>query len=89
MLSSFFQKPIGIVTLLGVAVGGPYVAFETDAGIQLRQSLVSRLAQSPNVKKVHRPIPNHRIPILSFRPVFQTVRDPLLLILKLDRVPLR
>ena len=51
MLFNFLQKPIGIVTLLGVAVGGPYVAFETDAGIQLRQSLVSRLAQSPNVEK--------------------------------------
>ena len=51
MLFNFLQKPIGIVTLLGVAVGGPYVAFETDAGIQLRQSLVSRLAQSPNAEK--------------------------------------
>lgn len=51
MLFNFLQKPIGIVTLLGLAVGGPYVAFETDAGIQLRQSLVSRLAQSPNAER--------------------------------------
>ena len=51
MLSNFIQKPIGIVTLLGAAVGGPYVAFETDAGTQMRQSLVNRLAQSPNVEK--------------------------------------
>ena len=47
MLSNFLQKPIGLVTVLGAAVGGPYAAFETDIGTQLRQSLVSRMAQSP------------------------------------------
>lgn len=46
MLSNFLQKPLGIVTILGAAVGGPYAAFETDVGTQLRQSLMSRLAQS-------------------------------------------
>ena len=51
MLSNIIQKPLGIVTLLGAAVGGPYVVFETDAGTQLRQSLVSRLAQSSNADK--------------------------------------
>ena len=51
MLSNFLQKPIGIVTLLGLAVGGPYAAFETEAGTQFRQSLVSRLAKSPNAEK--------------------------------------
>ncbi len=47
MLSNFLQKPIGLVTVLGAAVGGPYAAFETDIGTQLRQSVVSRMAQSP------------------------------------------
>ncbi len=47
MLSNFLQKPIGIVTILGAAVGGPYAAFETDVGTQLRTSFVARLAQSP------------------------------------------
>ena len=47
MLSNFLQKPIGLVTVLGAAVGGPYAAFETDIGTQLRQSLVSRMAQPP------------------------------------------
>ncbi len=48
MLSNFLRKPVGIVTILGAAVGGPYAAFETDVGRQLRQSLVSRMAQSPS-----------------------------------------
>ncbi len=48
MLSNFLQKPIGIVTILGAAVGGPYAAFETDVGTQLRKSFVARLAQSPS-----------------------------------------
>ena len=47
MLSNFIQKPIGIVTILGAAVGGPYAAFETDIGRQLRQGLASRMTQSP------------------------------------------
>lgn len=48
MLSNFIQKPIGIVTILGAAVGGPYAAFETEVGTQLRKSMVARLAQSAN-----------------------------------------
>ena len=48
MLSNFIQKPIGIVTILGAAVGGPYAAFETDVGTQLRQALASRMTQSPS-----------------------------------------
>jgi hypothetical protein len=47
MLSNFIQKPIGIITILGTAIGGPYAAFETDLGTQIRQSLVSRMGQ-PN-----------------------------------------
>ena len=47
MLSNFVQKPIGIVTILGAAVGGPYAAFETDIGTQMRQGLASRMVQSP------------------------------------------
>jgi hypothetical protein len=48
MLSNFIQKPIGIVTILGAAVGGPYAAFETDIGTQMRQALASRMVQSPS-----------------------------------------
>ena len=48
MLSNFIQKPLGIVTILGAAVGGPYAAFETDIGTQLRQALASRMTQSPS-----------------------------------------
>ncbi len=50
MLANFLRKPVGIVTIMGAAVGGPYAAFETDVGKQLRQSLVSRMAQSPNAQ---------------------------------------
>ena len=50
MLSNFLRKPVGIVTIMGAAVGGPYAAFETDVGRQLRQSFVSRMAQSPNAQ---------------------------------------
>jgi len=46
MLSNFIQKPIGIVTILGAAVGGPYAAFETDIGTQMRQGLANRMTQS-------------------------------------------
>jgi len=51
MLSNFLRKPVGVVTILGAAVGGPYAAFETDVGRQLRQSLVSRMAQPPNAQE--------------------------------------
>ncbi|MCY2984687.1 MAG: hypothetical protein NTY15_13775 [Planctomycetota bacterium] len=46
MLSNFIQKPIGMVTILGTAIGGPYAAFETDIGTQIRRSLVSQMGQS-------------------------------------------
>lgn len=46
MLSNFIQKPIGIITILGTAIGGPYAAFETDLGTQIRRSLVSRMGSS-------------------------------------------
>lgn len=51
MLSNFLRKPLGIVTIMGAAVGGPYAAFETDVGRQLRQSFVSRMAQTPNAQE--------------------------------------
>lgn len=35
---------------MGAAVGGPYAAFETEVGRQLRQSFVSGMAQSPNAQ---------------------------------------
>jgi len=46
MFSNFIQKPIGIITILGAAVGGPYAAFETDIGTQLRQGLARRMTHS-------------------------------------------
>jgi hypothetical protein len=45
MLSNFLQKPLGIATILGAAVGAPYAAFETDLGNSVRQ-VVSRLVSS-------------------------------------------
>lgn len=39
MVASFFQKPIGAVTLLGTAIGAPYAIFETDAGTAARVAL--------------------------------------------------
>ena len=47
MLSNFIQKPVGIITILGTAIGGPYAAFETDLGTQIRRSLVGQMGQSP------------------------------------------
>jgi hypothetical protein len=41
MINNFLQKPLGIVTVLTAAVGGPYAAFETDLGTSLRRGLVS------------------------------------------------
>ena len=41
MLSNFLQKPLGIVTVLTAAVGGPYAAFETDIGTSLRRALIN------------------------------------------------
>jgi hypothetical protein len=40
-MTNFLQKPIGIVTVLTAAVGGPYAAFETDLGTSLRTSMVN------------------------------------------------
>ena len=51
MLSNFLRKPVGIVTIMGAAVGGPYAAFETDVGRQLRQTFVSRMAQTPKAQE--------------------------------------
>jgi hypothetical protein len=39
MVASFFQKPIGAVTLLGTAIGAPYAIFETDAGMSARVAI--------------------------------------------------
>ncbi len=39
MLPSFFQKPLGIATILGAAVGAPYAAFETEQGISARRAV--------------------------------------------------
>ncbi len=65
MLSNFLQKPIGIVTILGAAVGGPYAAFETDVGTHLRKSFVARLSQSPSPSSSSASFP---VPYLANRP---------------------
>lgn len=39
MISSFVQKPLGVATILGAAVGAPYAAFETDFGQSLRKTM--------------------------------------------------
>lgn len=39
MVASFFQKPIGAVTLLGTAIGAPYAIFETEAGTSARVAI--------------------------------------------------
>lgn len=54
MLSEFLRKPVGIVSIMSAAIGGPYAVFETDVGRQLRQSFVSRMAQMPTAQ-----VPNY------------------------------
>lgn len=39
MISSFVQKPLGVATILGAAVGAPYAAFETDFGQSIRKTM--------------------------------------------------
>jgi hypothetical protein len=47
MVASFFQKPIGAVTLLGTAIGAPYAIFETDAGTSARVALQQWVSTNP------------------------------------------
>ncbi|MEQ1827833.1 MAG: DUF6690 family protein [Pirellula sp.] len=48
MLNNFLHRPLGIVTVLTAAVGGPYAAFETDIGNSFRRSLANISAPAPN-----------------------------------------
>lgn len=47
MVASFFQKPIGAVTLLGTAIGAPYAIFETDAGTAARVAMQQWVSTNP------------------------------------------
>lgn len=46
MLSSILQKPLGAITVLGTAIGGPYALFETDAGTAARVAVQSLLSST-------------------------------------------
>jgi hypothetical protein len=48
MLSSILQKPLGAITVLGTAIGGPYALFETEAGTAARQAIQGMLDASPS-----------------------------------------
>jgi hypothetical protein len=44
---NILQKPTGVAAILAAAIGGPYAAFETDAGSTLRKT-IARLTSSPS-----------------------------------------
>ncbi len=49
MLSNFMNKPLGIATILGLAVGTPYAAFETELGTNIRTAATRMIgAQLPS-----------------------------------------
>jgi hypothetical protein len=52
MVASFFQKPIGAVTLLGTAIGAPYAIFETDAGTSARVALQQWVSTNPEAPPI-------------------------------------
>jgi hypothetical protein len=54
MLSSILQKPLGAVTVLGTAIGGPYALFETDAGTATRVAIAGMLG-SPSAESSSAP----------------------------------
>ncbi|MBU6236393.1 MAG: hypothetical protein KGQ51_01110 [Planctomycetes bacterium] len=47
MLSSLFQKPLGAITVLGTAIGGPYALFETELGTAARSAIQGMLTSAP------------------------------------------
>lgn len=49
MVASFFQKPIGAVTLLGTAIGAPYAIFETEAGTSARVAIQKMIGSTSGV----------------------------------------
>jgi hypothetical protein len=46
MLSSILQKPLGAITVLGTAIGGPYALFETEAGTAARVAVQGLLSSA-------------------------------------------
>jgi hypothetical protein len=49
MVTSFFQKPIGAITLLGTAIGAPYAIFETEAGTSARVAVQKLIGTNTSV----------------------------------------
>jgi|GEM_PF-832062 len=49
MVTSFFQKPIGAITLLGTAIGAPYAIFETEAGTSARVTVQKLIGTSTSI----------------------------------------
>ena len=48
MLTNVLQKPVGALAVLTAAIGGPYAAFETDAGSMVRRVISGGMQQSPS-----------------------------------------
>jgi hypothetical protein len=48
MFPNVLQKPVGAVAMLAAAIGGPYAAFETDAGAVVRRVITGVSQSQPN-----------------------------------------
>jgi hypothetical protein len=48
MLTNVLQKPVGALAVLTAAIGGPYAAFETDAGSMVRRVFSGGTQQLPS-----------------------------------------
>ncbi len=46
MLTNVLQKPVGALAVLTAAIGGPYAAFETDAGSMVRRVISGGMQQT-------------------------------------------
>ncbi|MCU0711716.1 MAG: hypothetical protein MUC43_06625 [Pirellula sp.] len=47
MFTNVLQKPVGAMAVLAAAIGGPYAAFETDAGSLVRRVISGGMQQLP------------------------------------------
>ncbi len=45
MFTNVLQKPVGAMAVLAAAIGGPYAAFETDAGSLVRRVISGGMQQ--------------------------------------------
>ena len=48
MITNVLQKPVGAMAVLAAAIGGPYAAFETDAGSLVRRIVSGESQQLPS-----------------------------------------